>query len=126
MNLQLVFIAAYLVVLIALGCGPEVIGLHGLFSAVHGIFQHANLPLRLGPLNWVFSMAELHRWHHSKLPKESDTNFGNNLIIWDVLFGTRFLPKDREVGPLGLLNRAYPTGFLAQLKTPFIRGLENG
>ena len=32
----------------------------------------------------------------------------------------------RDVGPLGLLNRQYPTGFLDQMKTPFIRGLENG
>ena len=40
-------------------------------------------------------------------------------------FGTRFLP-DREVGPLGLTNRRYPTGFLAQMRTPFMRGLEGG
>jgi sterol desaturase/sphingolipid hydroxylase (fatty acid hydroxylase superfamily) len=51
---------------------------------------------------------------------ESDTNFGNNLIIWDVLFGTRFLPADREVGPLGLNNRTYPASFLAQMKSPFV------
>ena len=80
--------------------------------------------VHLGPLNYIVSGPELHRWHHSELASESDTNFGNNLIIWDVLFGTRFLPKDREVGSLGLLNRKYPMGFLAQMKTPFISGLE--
>lgn len=109
-----------------LGVSPEVLAAYFVFYAINGFFQHSNCLVRLGLLNYVVSGPELHRWHHSKLPKESDTNFGNNLIIWDVLFGTRFLPEDREVGPLGLLNRAYPTGFLTQLKTPFIRGLENG
>ena len=54
-----------LVPVAALGAAPEMIALLTLFGAVHGAFQHANLQIRLGPLNWVFSMAELHRWHHS-------------------------------------------------------------
>ena len=70
--------------LIALGAPPEVFILVGLFSTVHGIFQHANMKLRLGPLNWIFSMAELHRWHHSKLMEESNTNYGQNLSVWDT------------------------------------------
>ncbi len=109
-----------------LGVAPEVLAAYFVFYAINGFFQHSNCLVRLGPLNYVVSGPELHRWHHSKLPNESDNNFGNNLIVWDVLFGTRFLPKDRQVGPLGLINRAYPSGFLAQLRTPFIRGLENG
>lgn len=109
-----------------LGVSTEVLAAYFVFYAVNGFFQHSNCRVRLGPLNYLVSGPELHRWHHSKLARESDTNFGNNLIVWDLIFGTRFLPKDREVGPLGLANRHYPTGFLAQLKAPFIRGLENG
>ena len=52
--------------LVALGCGEIVIALFLLTSSVHGAFQHANLELRCGSLNWIFSMAELHRWHHSR------------------------------------------------------------
>ena len=108
-----------------LGVAPDVLAAYFVFYALNGFFQHSNCNVRLGPLNWLVSGPELHRWHHSELPKESDHNFGNNLIIWDVMFGTRFLP-DRQVGPLGLVNRQYPTGFLAQMKTPFKRGLEGG
>ena len=108
-----------------LGVVPEVLAAYYVFYALNGFFQHSNCDVRLGPLNWLVAGPELHRWHHSELPAESDHNFGNNLIIWDVLFGTRFLP-DRAVGPLGLKNRSYPTGFLAQMKTPFVRGLEGG
>ena len=82
--------------LMLLGIPEEALALFLLFTGVHGLFQHANLDLRLGPLNWFFSMAELHRWHHSRTVTESNTNYGANLIVWDIVFGTRFLPKDRE------------------------------
>lgn len=109
-----------------LGVSSEVLAAYFVFYGINGFFQHSNCRVHLGPLNYIVSGPELHRWHHSELASESDNNFGNNLIVWDVLFGTRFLPKDREVGPLGLLNRKYPMGFLAQMKTPFIPGLEQG
>lgn len=106
--------------LILLGADGRVIALFGLFSAVHGLFQHANIVLKLGPLNWFFSMAELHRWHHSRLLEESNTNFGQNLIVWDIVFGTRFLPEDREpptdIGIAGLPS--FPMDYWGQLTSP--------
>jgi sterol desaturase/sphingolipid hydroxylase (fatty acid hydroxylase superfamily) len=107
-----------------LGVSNEVLAAYFVFYALNGFFQHSNCKVRLGPLNYIVSGPELHRWHHSELIEESDTNFGNNLIVWDLAFGTRFLPEGREVGPLGLINRGYPMGFLAQMKTPFVRGLD--
>ena len=106
--------------LVALGAGPEVLALFTLVSGVHGVFQHTNMPIRLGPLNWIFSMAQLHRWHHSRRVAESNTNYGQNLIVWDVVFGTRYLPKDREppsdIGIAGL--DAFPMDYLGQLASP--------
>lgn len=107
-----------------LGVSTEVLATYFVFYAVNGFFQHSNCDVRLGPLNHIVSGPELHRWHHSEFSHESDTNFGNNLIVWDWLFGTRFLPADREVGRLGLVNRDYPIGFLAQMTTPFVPGLD--
>ena len=109
-----------------LGVANEVLAAYLVFYAVNGFFQHSNCNVRLGPLNYIVSGPELHRWHHSELAVESNRNFGNNLIVWDLLFGTRFLPSDREVGRLGLINRKYPTGFFAQMKTPFVPGLDKG
>ena len=106
------------------GVSTEVLAAYFVFYAINGFFQHSNCDVRLGPLNYIVSGPELHRWHHSEFSEESDTNFGNNLIVWDLLFGTRFLPADRGVGRLGLVNRNYPTGFLAQMKTPFVPGLD--
>lgn len=110
-----------LVPLALLGAGAPVLALVNLFSGVHGAFQHANVPVRLGPLNWIFSMTELHRWHHSKRIEEANHNYGGNLIVWDVVFGTRFLPRDREppeeIGIDAL--PAFPMGWWANLAAPF-------
>ena len=104
---------------ILLGVGEPVIAMYFVFYAVNGFFQHSNIELRYGLLNYLVSGAELHRWHHSRLPEESNRNYGNNLIVWDLLFGTWFLPRDREVAELGLKNRHYPLRLPEQMKTPF-------
>ncbi len=107
-----------------LGVSAEVINLYLVFYAINGFFQHSNIELRYGFLNYLISTSELHRWHHSRLPEESNSNYGNNLSIWDLLFDTWFLPKDRQVDDLGLENRTYPMDFMAQLKAPFISKLD--
>ena len=116
----LTFVPSY-GLLVVLGCGIEVLALFTLITAVHGIFQHANLQLRLGPLNHFFSMAELHRWHHSKTIDEANHNYGQTVIVWDTLFGTRFLPFDREPPEeIGIPNlSAFPMTWWEQIRSPF-------
>lgn len=109
---------------ILLGVSEEVLALYFVFYALNGFFQHCNIEIRLGVLNYIISGPELHRWHHSKMIEESNNNYGNNLIIWDLMFGTWFLPKDTLVEELGLKNRHYPMDFIRQLKTPFIKALD--
>lgn len=109
---------------VLVGVSDDVLAAYLVFYAVNGFFQHSNCRVRLGPLNYLISGPELHRWHHSTVIAESDNNYGNNLIVWDLLFGTRFLPPDREVDELGLLNRHYPDGFVDQLASPFRPGLD--
>ena len=65
-------------------------------------------------------MAELHRWHHSRTVRESNTNYGSNLILWDIVFRSRFLPHDRvaptDIGIAGL--NAFPMSWWMQLLSP--------
>ena len=109
---------------IALGVGEQVLALYFIFYAVNGFFQHSNVDARYGILNYVVSGAELHRWHHSRVIDESNRNYGNNLIVWDLVFGSWFLPANRRVGELGLINRAYPLDFVGQLGAPLTPGLD--
>ncbi|MGI9317019.1 MAG: sterol desaturase family protein, partial [bacterium] len=107
-----------------LGVSENVLALYFVFYATNGFFQHCNISVRLGFFNYIVSGPELHRWHHSKIAKQSNHNFGNNLIIWDLLFGTWFLPKGKAVTELGLINRNYPDTLPDQLRAPFIKGLD--
>jgi sterol desaturase/sphingolipid hydroxylase (fatty acid hydroxylase superfamily) len=109
---------------ILLGVTEEVLAIYFVFYAVNGFLQHCNIRLHLGWLNYLISGPELHRWHHSWEIRESNKNYGNNIILWDLLFGSFFLPHDREVDLLGLKNRRYPRDFLSQMRTPFIKGLD--
>ena len=102
-----------------IGISGEVIALYFVFYAVNGFFQHCNIDLRLGFLNYVISGPELHHWHHSLIRTESGKNFGNNLIIWDLAFGTWFLPEKNQVGELGIPEEDYPTDFVTQQSAPF-------
>jgi sterol desaturase/sphingolipid hydroxylase (fatty acid hydroxylase superfamily) len=113
--------AGKLVPLVLLGATEPLFAFVNLFSGVHGSYQHANVPVRIGPLNWIFSMTELHRWHHSPRMAEANHNYGGNLIVWDVIFGTRWLPADREAPErIGIESQPnFPMGFWANLAAPF-------
>jgi sterol desaturase/sphingolipid hydroxylase (fatty acid hydroxylase superfamily) len=106
--------------LAVLGAGEPVLALIAVTSIAVGLFQHANVDFALGPLSWVFSVGELHRWHHARDRALANTNYGNNFIFWDAVFGTRYRPSDREppdaIGIAGL--EAFPRGWLAQLLSP--------
>lgn len=102
-----------------MGVNEKVLALYYLAYATNGFLQHSNIRFRFGMLNYVIGSAELHRWHHSRQPEESNANYGNNVIIWDLLFGTWYLPKGREIEALGLQEPAYPKTFLGQMRAPF-------
>jgi sterol desaturase/sphingolipid hydroxylase (fatty acid hydroxylase superfamily) len=102
-----------------LGVAPEVIAGYFLLYSVNGFFQHSNLRLRYGWLNYVVGSAETHRWHHARDPKIASCNFGNTSIVWDLVFGTWYLPPHENVTDIGVENRAYPKGFLSQMAAPF-------
>jgi sterol desaturase/sphingolipid hydroxylase (fatty acid hydroxylase superfamily) len=104
---------------VVVGVDHWVLSGYFVFYAVNGFFQHSNCHISLGPLNHLIAGPELHRWHHSAVVEEGGSNYGNNLIIFDALFGSRYLPDDREVATLGIGDPDYPDGFVASLRKPF-------
>jgi sterol desaturase/sphingolipid hydroxylase (fatty acid hydroxylase superfamily) len=104
-----------------LGTPEIVLALFGVITIAVGLWQHANVDFALGPLRFLASVGEMHRWHHSRDVGEANHNYGNNFLVWDVIFGTHYAPRDREpaseIGIAGL--DAFPTGYGAQLLAPF-------
>lgn len=66
------------------------------------LFNHGNvrLPARLDRVLRLFVVTpEMHRVHHSNLPRETNSNFGFSFPWWDRLFGTyRAQPKFGHLG----------------------------
>ncbi len=106
--------------LLALGASEELIALVLVFQSTHSIFQHSNVDVRLGPLNRILSMAEVHRWHHSRRLDEASANYGQTVLFWDLVFGTRIVPADREPPvDTGLTDMpCFPQTFWAQVVAP--------
>jgi sterol desaturase/sphingolipid hydroxylase (fatty acid hydroxylase superfamily) len=55
------------------------------------MFDHGNFRIPARPdslLRRIVVTPDMHRVHHSVLPRESNRNFGFNLSWWDRLFGT--------------------------------------
>ncbi|MFT5574560.1 MAG: sterol desaturase/sphingolipid hydroxylase (fatty acid hydroxylase superfamily) [Bermanella sp.] len=116
----LLFVLAGSTPLIVMGAPADVMTYYFIVEAVHGLFQHANIQLRFGLLNYFFSTAALHRWHHSNKSAEANHNYGQTLILWDLLFRTYHHPRDRIVERVGLEGMAdFPSSFGAQMLAPF-------
>lgn len=103
-----------------LGAGPEVVAGYALLYSVNGFFQHCNIDLRYGWLNYLVGSAETHRWHHARDPRTAACNFSNTTIVWDLVFGTWYLPRGQHV-EIGIMDREYPQDFGAQMLRPFRR-----
>jgi sterol desaturase/sphingolipid hydroxylase (fatty acid hydroxylase superfamily) len=61
------------------------------------MFNHANVtmpPWLDRVVRWLIVTPDMHRVHHSIVRRETDSNFGFNLPLWDRLFGTyRAVPE---------------------------------
>lgn len=107
--------------LILLGCSREAFLVYGIFISIHGWVQHSNVAYATGPLDFVMATPKNHRWHHSTVISESNTNYGLIVALWDHVFRTFYSPRDREspaeIGISDLPN--FPKGYLGQFLTPF-------
>ncbi|MDP6933757.1 MAG: hypothetical protein QGG40_12615, partial [Myxococcota bacterium] len=54
---------------------------------------------------------------------EANANYGNNILFWDIVFGTVHWPRDRQADvAVGLHDLpAFPQDYLGQLTSPLRR-----
>lgn len=107
-------------ILLALGAPLEVLVWLSAVTAFIGMLTHCNVEMRFGWLSLIFNTPGLHRWHHSRVISEGNSNYGENLMLWDQLFGTYFNPKRLPPVDIGIAE-PMPAGFVQQLAHPFRR-----
>jgi sterol desaturase/sphingolipid hydroxylase (fatty acid hydroxylase superfamily) len=92
-----------------------------LFAAVEA-FQHSNWAL--SPkidkvLSYFIVTPNYHRVHHSQIVKETDTNYGSLLTIWDRVFGTFCYIRDTKTINIGLIEAPRPLNIVDLFALPF-------
>ena len=87
-------------------------------TAFIGLLTHANIEMRCGVLNYVFNTPCLHRWHHSMVLREGNSNYGENLVIFDQIFGTFLNPARRPPVDIGIRENM-PATLSGQIMFPF-------
>ncbi|WP_422372575.1 sterol desaturase family protein [Hoeflea sp.] len=89
-------------VIIALGAPPLAVLVFEIVLNGAAMFNHANIKLPKSVdalLRLVIVTPDMHRIHHSTDPRETDSNYGFNLAIWDRLFSTyTHAPRRGETG----------------------------
>jgi sterol desaturase/sphingolipid hydroxylase (fatty acid hydroxylase superfamily) len=112
--------AAQAAIVVALGYSPLLLGGALPFFTAYAIFQHANVSWDFGPLRTVFASPRFHRWHHTAAQEGRDKNFAGLLPLWDILFGTYYMPAKQPTG-FGV-HDSVPDDLLGQMLWPFSRG----
>jgi sterol desaturase/sphingolipid hydroxylase (fatty acid hydroxylase superfamily) len=107
--------------LILLGYSPTMLAAYVPLLTLYAIGLHANVPWSFGPLRYVISSPVCHRWHHTTEQEGLDRNFAGMFPWVDALFGTLYMPRDRQPALFGILGDQVPDGMWGQLIYPFRR-----
>ena len=79
-----------IVMVMTLGLAPESVIVFEILLSSSAIFNHANWNLKKWdqPLQKILVTPDMHRIHHSVIVKETNSNYGFCLSVWDRWFGT--------------------------------------
>jgi sterol desaturase/sphingolipid hydroxylase (fatty acid hydroxylase superfamily) len=105
---------------LACGFDPAAFLVVAPFVAWYVVLLHANLDWSYGPLRAVIASPVFHRWHHTRAEEGRDKNFAGLFPVWDVVFGTFYMPEGRVPADFGTADPV-PDGFLGQLAYPLWR-----
>ncbi|HWD27048.1 MAG TPA: sterol desaturase family protein [Rhizomicrobium sp.] len=98
------------------GFNPDIFLIMAPFDTLTSGWVHANLNWTLGPLKYVIASPVFHRWHHTREVK--DVNFAGTFSIFDLMFGTFYMPKGELPQNFGIEDEKMPESFGAQLLYP--------
>jgi sterol desaturase/sphingolipid hydroxylase (fatty acid hydroxylase superfamily) len=104
-------------IILSLGFEVAAIDVYLLFYSLVNAYQHSSRPHSLGWLDRLIVSPAYHRHHHGG----EQLNFGSTLTVWDLVFQTALLPRDRyeAVQPPSIDETPEPFGFVAELLYPW-------
>lgn len=76
---------------ILIGASPAAVLMFEILLNATSMFNHSNVRIPVAVdrmLRWIVVTPDMHRIHHSVIPRETNRNFGFNLPWWDRMLGT--------------------------------------
>ncbi len=103
-----------------LGFSKDVIDAYILVVGFQAVFNHANVRVNLGPLQYLIVTPNFHHWHHSQDAEALDRNYAAHFAFLDHLFGTAVKSDKPWPTEYGVLGDYVPDGFWKQFRFPFV------
>lgn len=100
-----------------LGFARAAVDIYIVIVGFQAVFNHANVRVRLGPLQWlrhVIVLPAFHHWHHGSDREAIDRNYAAHFAFIDHLFGTAVQSEKALPERYGLADETLPRGFWAQ------------
>jgi sterol desaturase/sphingolipid hydroxylase (fatty acid hydroxylase superfamily) len=96
-----------------------------LFNATFQLFgkhlRHSHIWWAWGPrLTHVFLCPAQHQIHHSRDPKHANKNYGEMLALWDWLFGSLYIAREKEDLQFGIDEPHAITNGVTAYVMPFV------
>lgn len=108
-----------IVIVMLLGFSPIAPELYVPVLSAYIAMIHANLSWTYGPFRYVLASPAFHRWHHAMDQKAWGKNYAGMFPIFDVLFGTFYMPVGQQPREFGLSGETMPNNFIDQMLYPF-------
>jgi sterol desaturase/sphingolipid hydroxylase (fatty acid hydroxylase superfamily) len=111
--------------LLLAGISPNIMLWVGPFTTATSAMVHANLNWTFGPFKYVLASPVFHRWHHTAADRGGSSNFAGTFPIWDLMFGTFYMPEHELPDAYGIDDQQFPEGFAGQMWYPFRHLIED-
>ncbi len=106
---------------IVLGIPGELLLWYAACTNIFGTLSHANIRMEVPRfVHYFVNTADVHHLHHSLRMDEGNSNYGNIVSVWDVVFGTFIHPHDRDLKGVGVEHDPLPRSYWKQLYAPFV------
>jgi sterol desaturase/sphingolipid hydroxylase (fatty acid hydroxylase superfamily) len=105
--------------ILLLGFSPIAVELYTPVLSSYIALIHANVPWAYGPFRYAIASPAFHRWHHEMDRKAWGKNYAGLFPIYDLLFGTFYLPHGQQPKEFGIYGETMTENFIGQMLYPF-------
>jgi sterol desaturase/sphingolipid hydroxylase (fatty acid hydroxylase superfamily) len=105
--------------IIMLGFSPIAVELYTPILSAYIALIHANVSWNYGPFRHAIASPAFHRWHHEMDKKAWGKNYAGLFPIYDVIFGTFYLPLNQQPKEFGIYGEKMTENFIDQMLYPF-------